>query len=371
MRHIRVAVGAFALALAVMGLMFAQQGPQGAAKGKDGKGGGNGLIRSLADVTKELKGKLEKVSVHGKSLENNLEKDSADRDVFIYLPPSYATDTNRRYPVVYLLHGYGLTAERWVGFYNVAAVEKEMQSGAVKEMILVNPDAFTLFNGAMYSNSATTGYWEDFIAEDLVAYVDSHYRTMADRGGRGLAGHSMGGFGTFKIGMKRPDVFSNLYPMSACCLSPNLNPQSQQYSQAEAIKTVDEAKGNRGLMTTFASAAAWSPNPKNPPFYFDLPVKSGQLQPAIAAKWYANAPLAMVEQNVPNLRKYKAISIDVGLQDGLLTSNQQISATLTQAGIAHSFSTYEGDHNNRVAERMAKHVMPFFSEQLSFGSSKH
>src|SRR5262245_50801458 len=144
-----------ALALGVFGVMFAQQGQQGGAKGKDGKGGGNGLIRPLAEVTKELKGKLEKVSVHGKSLENNLEKDSADRDVFVYLPPSYSRDTNRRYPVVYLLHGYGLTAERWVGFYNAAAVEKEMDAGAVKEMIVVSPDAYTLFNGAMYSNSAT------------------------------------------------------------------------------------------------------------------------------------------------------------------------------------------------------------------------
>lgn len=366
MRHIQAAASAVAIALGFAGFLLGQEAQQDEAKGKAGEG----LIRSLADVTKELKGKLEKVSVHGKSLENNLEKDSADRDVFVYLPPSYPSDTNRRNPVVYLLHGYGLTAERWVGFYNVAAVERAMESGAVKEMILVNPDAFTLFNGAMYSNSATTGYWEAFIAEDLVAYVDSHYRTIADRASRGLAGHSMGGFGTLKIGMKRPDVFSSLYPMSACCLSPNLNPQSQSFAQAEALKTVDEAKGNRGVLTTLASAAAWSPNPKNPPFFVDLPVKSGQLQPAIAAKWYANAPLATVEQSVPNLRKYKAIAMDVGLQDGLLSSNQQMSAALTQAGIAHSFSTYEGDHNNRVAERMSQHVMPFFSEHLAASSAK-
>jgi S-formylglutathione hydrolase FrmB len=59
-------------------------------------------------------------------------------------------------------------------------------------MILVNPDAFTIYSGSMYSSSPTTGDWETFIAQDLVAYIDSHYRTLPDRMSRGLAGHSMG-----------------------------------------------------------------------------------------------------------------------------------------------------------------------------------
>src|SRR3954469_10440259 len=70
----------------------------------------------------------------------------------------------------------------------------------------------------MYSASPTSGDWETYIAEDLVKYIDSHYRTIATREARGLGGHSMGGYGTVRIGMKRPDVFSSLYIMSACCL---------------------------------------------------------------------------------------------------------------------------------------------------------
>jgi S-formylglutathione hydrolase FrmB len=165
------------------------------------------------------KGSVEKVSVHGAALQGNLEGDSPDRDVFIYLPPSYATSRNQRYPVVYLLHGYGLTGERWMTFTNLAAAaDKDIAAGAMKEMILVNPDAFTKYSGSMYSASVTTGDWESFIADDLVAYVDSHYRTIANRMSRGLGGHSMGGYGTIRIGMKRPDVFGSLYIMSACCL---------------------------------------------------------------------------------------------------------------------------------------------------------
>src|SRR5438045_3687731 len=139
------------------------------------------------------KGAVEHIKVHGKSLEGNLEGDSADRDVFVYLPPSYAANRNQRYPVVYLLHGYGLTGERWMTFANLAAAsDKDIAAGTMKEMILVNPDAFTKYNGSMYSASATIGDWETYIAEDLVSYIDSHYRTLPDRMSRGLGGHSMG-----------------------------------------------------------------------------------------------------------------------------------------------------------------------------------
>ena len=164
------------------------------------------------------KGTFEKIKVHGKALEGNLEGDSPDRDVFVYLPASYGSEPNRRYPVVYFLHGYGIGAEQ---YWNIMTVPDAADKGGAREMILVHPDANTIYNGSMYSSSPTTGDWETYVAEDLVGYIDSHYRTVADRNSRGLAGHSMGGYGTMRIGMKRPDVFSALYAMSSCCLMNN------------------------------------------------------------------------------------------------------------------------------------------------------
>ena len=105
------------------------------------------------------------------------------------------------------------------------AADKDIAAGTMREMILVNPDAFTKYSGSMYSSSPTTGDWESYIADDLVSYVDKHYRTIANRMSRGLGGHSMGGYGTIRIGMKRPDVFSSLYIMSACCLMNTPFPQ--------------------------------------------------------------------------------------------------------------------------------------------------
>src|SRR6185437_6288259 len=160
------------------------------------------------------KSSWEKIKVHGKSLEGNLEGDSPDRDVFVCLPPSYATNPNRRYPVVYFLHGYAAHAETYWKSLNVpAAADAAIADGSAREMILVLPDAFTIYDGSMFSSSPTTGDWETFIAGDLIAYIDGHYRTMANRNARGLPGHSMGGYGTVRIGMKHPDAFSVLYAM--------------------------------------------------------------------------------------------------------------------------------------------------------------
>jgi S-formylglutathione hydrolase len=332
------------------------------------------LPRTHADTGvpgSEHKGTVEKIKVHGKSLEGNLEGDPAGRDVFVYLPPSYAKETNRRYPVVYFLHGYGATAERYWTMMTVPdTADKDIAAGTAREVILVHPDAFTVYDGSMYSNSPTTGDWEDYIVHDLVSYIDSHYRTIADRASRGLAGHSMGGYGTVRVGMKHPEVFSALYAMSSCCLMNNPQP-GQGRGQAAATKgeaPKGETKQVRNVFAKvrFAEAAAWSPNPMNPPQFFDLPEKDGEFQPAIAAKWVANSPLAMVDQYVPNLKKYRAIAMDVGLQDGLITSNKELDQSLVRLGVTHTFETYEGDHTNHVKERFELKVLPFFSENLTF-----
>jgi S-formylglutathione hydrolase len=316
-----------------------------------------------------LKGTLERIKIHGKSLEGNLLGESADPDVSIYLPPSYATERTRRYPVVYLLHGY---TNSDLGYFGPSGrqlhviAERVFESGAAREMILVMPNAMNAFGGSMYSNSVTAGNWEGYVVDDLVAYMDKNYRTIASRDGRGLAGHSMGGYGTLRIGMKRPDVFSAIYALSSCCLNEGtVRGRGDGPSPAELVKTMEEARGNRGAQGMLARAAAWAPNPKNPPFYLDLPTKNGEVVPEVAVKWAANSPVAMLDQYVPNLKKMKAIALDIGLQDNLITGNRLIVERMTAFGIAHTFETYEGDHGNRIPERLEQKVLPFFSKQLS------
>ncbi|HXE63110.1 MAG TPA: alpha/beta fold hydrolase [Bryobacteraceae bacterium] len=315
---------------------------------------------------------VENIKVHGASLEGNLEGDAVDRDVIVFLPPDYAKNKSRRYPVVYALHGYSIGAEQWTHEIHVPqTIEGAFAQGA-QDMIVVLPDSKTVHNGSMYSSSVTTGDFENFIAHDLVAYIDAHYRTIPHRSARGLVGHSMGGYGASRIGMKHSDVFGSLYIMSPCCLSARgagpAQPNSANEKALEAVKTpADSASLPFGLRAQLASAAAWSPDPKKPPLYLDLAVENGVVRPDVVAKWAANAPLAFIDQYIGNLRQYKAIGIDVGDQDGLRADTAKLHDVLDKYGIANTFEVYSGTHTSAVADRFQNHVMPFFSRNLCSG----
>jgi S-formylglutathione hydrolase FrmB len=308
---------------------------------------------------------MEHIKIHGFALEGNLEGDAVDRDVLVFLPPTYSTDKHRRYPVVYALHGYSIGAEQWSAEIHVPQTIEGAFAQGSKEMIVVLPDSKTLHNGSMYSSSITTGDFERYIAHNVVEYIDAHYRTIPVRSSRGLVGHSMGGYGASRIGMKHPDVFGSLYIMSPCCLSPRANANPANDRAVEAAKTPADSAGlSFFARAQLASAAAWSPDPKNPPLYLDLPTKDGVPQPEVIARWTANAPLAFVDQYIDNLRQYHAIAMDVGDQDGLRIDAGKLHDIFDRYGIPNSFEIYHGTHTSAVADRIQNHVMPFFSKNL-------
>ena len=159
--------------------------------------------------------------------------------------------------------------------------------------------------------------------------------------------------------------------MSPCCLSARISlpPNSDMAKTLEAVKTLeDSAKLSFGARATLAGAAAWSPNPMNPPLYLDLPIKDGETQPDVLARWAANAPLAFVDQYIPSLRQYRGIALDVGDQDGLRVDTAKLHEVLDKYGIANSFEQYQGTHTSKVADRFQNHVLKFFSEHLCFES---
>jgi len=327
------------------------------------------VVESAKPVT------VQHIRVHGASIEGNLEGEAVDREVIVFLPPSYFRHRHRRYPVVYALHGFSIGAEQWTHEIHVPrTIEGAFALGA-KQMIVVLPDSKTVYGGSMYSRSQTVGDFEEFIAHDLVSYIDAHYRTLPDRESRGLAGHSMGGYGALRIGMKYPDVFGALYVMSPCCLSVHRpdpdSPQEQAFLKAVAgMKSPSDAANFPFFWKAqLATAAAWSPDPKNPPLYLDLPVKNGEVQQDILAKWDANSPLAFIDQYIDNLRKYRAIAMDVGDEDGLRFDTIRVHEILDSYGVPNTFEIYHGTHTSAVADRFQNHVLPFFSRNLCFTKS--
>ena len=329
-------------------------------------------------------GRLLREKVHGASLENTLTGESADRSVSVYLPPSYFTAPNKRYPVVYLLHGITDTDEAWINPWKKGGdpwqtVQGVMNRGVAEkrfgEMIIVMPDELTRWGGSFYTNSTVTGNWEDFTVKDLVTYIDAKYRTLARASGRGIAGHSMGGYGAIKLGMKHPDVYSVVYGMNPAVLDWGRdltieNPAFSFLATNKIASPEDAVKGGLYALGAIIVAQAFSPNPDRPPLFIDLPfgIVDGKIQPSEPAfsRWNENMPVHMVEKYASNLRSLRGLRFDSGYEDEFThipPTSRALSAALTARGIDHVFEEFNGDHRNRMmgrSGRLASEVLPYF-----------
>lgn len=315
--------------------------------------------------------RVEHHQVHSDEIAGNLLGTPAERDVFVVLPPSYDKEPGRRYPVVYALHGYSIGADQWLKEIHMPQTAEGAFAQGVSEMIIVFPSSKNEHNGAFYSNSPTTGNFENFIADELIGWVDANFRTLAQPASRGLVGHSMGGYGASRIGVRRNDRYGALYLMSPCCQSP-LTSRGLNGEDVAAVmaleKPADSARLAFNQRGPLAIASAFSPNPKKAPLYVDLPVDElGEDRPDILAKWAANAPLAFLDQYISGMREYRAIALDVGDKDGLVADTTRMHEALLAWGIENSLDVYDGDHTNRLGYRMQDHVLPFFGSHLAFG----
>jgi len=325
------------------------------------------------------RGALETVRVHGRSLEGNLLGDSATREVAVYLPPRYAGG-NVRYPVVYVLHGSAGSHRDWTdgayqGMRLQASMDSLIGSGRVGEMIVVVPNLRNKYMGSFFTSSPVTGNWEGFITRDLVGYVDSAYRTIADPQQRGLAGHSMGGHGSIVLGMRYPTVFGSIYAMSPCCLDAEAdlsadNPAWGVLLSMEQALPVEEIYRRHGFypVALLELLTAYLPAPGRAPFLVDFPYEKRDGAVVRRAetyeKWRAAFPVRYVNDYRDNLRQLRGIFIDYGFGEQFAhipSSVRAFSQELTELGVPHGVEVYVGDHRNRVRERFEAHALPFFT----------
>jgi enterochelin esterase-like enzyme len=336
----------------------------------------------LPVTIKAPSGLLVDTVVYSPGLEGNLLENSTNRTVTIYLPPDYES-SDMHYPVIYLLHGYDGDNKLWFGHgyaqVNLAPIMNDLIADkTIEPMILVSPDCNMRFEGCWYINSITSGNWEDFIVQDLVQYVDDNFRTIANAGSRGIAGHSMGGYGTIMIAMKHPDIFSAAYALSSYGLVFDPNPDSYiafYRTIFEEIYGADDITDFESLSSdarfTISMSVAMVPNPSAPPFYFDYMVTaSGDFVPSVWQRTLAFDPYSLIPTYEQNILQLTAIRLDCGDLDGNLQSNITFGNKLAAIGIPGAFESYAGDHTNKLEERMKTKVLPFFSINLEHEDSE-
>ena len=311
------------------------------------------------------------------SLKNSGDENQTRR-VTIYLPPDYEKTTNR-YPVVYYLHGFTWSDSlQIVRDHFDELLDKAIATGKIRPVIVVMPNQYTLYKGSWYTNSTLTGNWSDFTSKDLVEFVDKNYRTIADKSSRGITGHSMGGHGALKTAMLHPEVFSSVYGLSPAVLLlvKELGPGGNAYREAARMNSHEELLKTFLPLVTVAMGRAYSPNPSKPPFYCDLPFTyTGNtlvVNDDVLKTWNNNLPYYMVDENLDNLRKLKAIKFDWGRNENgphIPLACLMFSQKLENAGINHYTEEYIGDHVNKLWTddgRALNDMFPFFNTYLTF-----
>ncbi|MCB2178874.1 esterase [bacterium] len=302
---------------------------------------------------------------HSAVLENNPLNDPATRRVPVYLPPDF--DPAKRYPSVYLLAAF---AARGLKLLNDDLWEENIQerldrligSGEVQPMIVVLPDASTRYGGSQYLNSTATGRYEDHLLE-LVKHIDTTFPTRPERDQRAVMGHSSGGYGALRIGMRQADTFGLV-----AAHAPDLYFEMVYQKDFPHLLRFLEKAGEVGFadllanpgaalsrgasfyaLATAAMAACYSPNPASP-WGFDLPVDTytGELLPEVWARWQAHDPIRMVSGHAQALRSLKLLFLDCGIYDeeNLLYGARILSSRLKSLEIPHLFQEFEGGHRN-------------------------
>lgn len=329
------------------------------------------------------------VKLPAPSLAGSLIKEPDEQPVQVYLPPSYFR-TSLHYPVVYFLPGFGSDPDGKNEDFTPEAIASLMLQGGLKEMILVVPNGVNTFHGSFYVNSPVTGNWEDFIVKDVVGYIDSHYRTIPEADGRGIAGHSMGGFGAFSLAMHYPDLFSAIYALSPGLFDENGLGDSLMFdspkkpaafveqfqalaalSPPKAIKEMSHYDGPLGF--TIAYGAAFAPDADLGPPFFDYPyqLKNGQLQliPEVWSRWadgFGGWP-QKIDLFHESLVGMKGIVIDYASSDfsWIRTGSVYLSQQLAAAGIHNQVNEFQGTHTDHIEERLRTVMLPFFARLLA------
>ena len=303
-------------------------------------------------------------TIESKVLLDNPLGDPSARRVPIYLPPDYDT-SNTRYPVVFVLAGF---TGRGITFLNDAPWEETMPQrmdrviaqGIVQPMILVMPDCFTRIGGSQYINSSAVGRYEDYVVQELVAYVDREYRTIPNRDARAVVGKSSGGYGSIILAMRHPETFGIISSHSGdtyfelCYKSDFIGAIRglKKYGGLDkfwdGIPTIrPRDKDFNALLNIIAMAACYSPNP-NAPHGFDLPfdTETGELREDVWRRWLEWDPVCIVDKHLPALKSMRLIYFDAGLRDefNLQYGARIFAKRLKERGVTFVHAEFDDGH---------------------------
>lgn len=325
---------------------------------------------------------LQVVRIPAPSLSQNLIEEPDMREISILLPQSYYHSEDA-YPVVYFLNGYGSAHG------NSARLAYNAMTALSAELIVVCVDAVNRLGCSYYVNSPVTGNWQDFVTADAVSYVDQHYRTVAQASGRGLAGHSIGGFGALNIALDTEGIFSHVYAMSPAVLAPDgllayglqfdtLSRSIQEYDGLSEVEARAQYLGKLGdtswrMRFTFdyGSAFVYDATGKAP--YIRIPERIAEgeyLKDAVWERYQSGlgGPPQRIGEERNRLLKLSGLVVEYGNSDELtwvLEGCEYLVRQLNTHAVPFDLRIYDGDHTSEIPARLVSDVLPYFTQNLA------
>jgi len=315
-----------------------------------------------------MHGTLDRLVVESELLADNPLGDPARRPLYVYRPPGVELDHPRALPVVYVIQGYTGQLEMWL---NRTAFEPTMiervdalfAAGDCPDALVAFVDCWTSYGGSQFLNSISLGRYQDYLCDEVVAFVDDRYPTLADRESRALAGKSSGGYGAMVVPMMRPDVFSALashagdalfeacylpsFPDVARTLRDHYDGSYERFfEQLAAADRMDWDKLGSPL-EAYGYAAAYSPDPANPgKALLPFQIATGRLHDDVWAQWLDQDPVRMARPHADALRSMRRVYLDAGRSDEyyLDLGAQAFAGELDAIGVEHTLELFDAKH---------------------------
>ena len=335
---------------------------------------------SIAQSPSDAGGRVVEIDVPAPALAGNLLGTPDIQGVAVYLPPGYDQQSDRRYPVIFLLHGIFDSHKVWLEHFDVpSTLDRLIKAGRIPELLVVMPDGGNKYGGGFYRNSPVSGHWGDYIADDLVSFIDERFRTLSASDSRAIVGHSMGGYGALHLAMNRPGVFSVVWALSPCCLAANddFSFGNDAWKRAAEVTTQQDLQNLLASRDFYPIAAlgvvtAFIPDPDAHPIYgkFPFDIVGGEvvLDDSAYDRYLDTLPLRQVRDVREELRSLRGLALGVGLGDQFLhipIGTLEFSQRLGSERIPHLLDVYAGDHRQHVGERLEAIILPWVGERLA------
>ncbi len=283
----------------------------------------------------DMQGQFEEITFTSEVLKENPLKDPYQRPLWVYLPPGYADESTRRYPSIYIIQGMTGQLDMW---RNRSAFRKNFPEladelfakGEAPPCILVWVDCWTSLGGSQFLDSPGTGRYHTYLCDEVVPWVDAHYRTLSRREHRGIAGKSSGGYGAMVTPMLRPDLWGGLathagdalfetcylpeFPVSVRALRDHYAGSFDLFWQDFRNRPAFSRSSDHTLLNDWCMAACYSAD-KDGTVRLPYNTTTGMLIPEVWERWLAWDPVRMVDAHAEALRSTKAIYIDAGRRD--------------------------------------------------------